>query len=329
MNQQEIFVDRSKSEWLDKVKKDLKGKDILSLNFELWPENIVTPFYHPDDLVETSFLPRNEKVGYGVHIQLSDDPKKTNQRIIEELSGGINTIKLNLNQDSSHDYATIFDQVLMDLIHLRVLCDDDSRKRELTAYLSSNHPGLNQNNCVVHTASNTTFYEEGISEKEVLQKILKMGYALLQSGVPSQSLYAEVPFGHDFFMNVITVRAARLLWLNLVEAVSNRHNCRLIIDGVVPNSSLKSDLYDNMISLTAMAPSMMTAGVDTMFIPPSDALQEPAGTAQTRRISRNLGQILSLESHMDKVNDVASGSYFFEMETQKLAKEVWNNFVNG
>ncbi|MEO0732419.1 MAG: methylmalonyl-CoA mutase family protein [Bacteroidota bacterium] len=81
------FPEVSKTEWLAKVEKDLKGKPLDSLNFSLAGE-AMSPFWHREDLPESPApLARKPDWKLGVHIQVTD-LVAANKVALQELAGG-------------------------------------------------------------------------------------------------------------------------------------------------------------------------------------------------------------------------------------------------
>ena len=78
------------------------------------------------------------------------------------------------------------------------------------------------------------------------------------------------------------------------------------------------DSYVNMLRDTTEAMSAAIAGVDYLEVLPYDfAFRVPNDFS--RRIARNVQNILKEEARFDKVVDPAAGSYYVEMLTEKIA----------
>ncbi|MEM9928917.1 MAG: hypothetical protein AAF840_03770, partial [Bacteroidota bacterium] len=85
------FPDYTKAEWLEKVTKDLKGKPIERLNWEVEGETY-TPFWHQEDATGwPSILPADHKWKIGVIIS-KQDLQAANKLALEALVGGANAL---------------------------------------------------------------------------------------------------------------------------------------------------------------------------------------------------------------------------------------------
>ncbi len=90
----EAFPPISKAEWLAKVEKDLRGKPLADLRWQLEEEIELEPFYHPDDIQEQRPpLHRGRSQNHweiGEYIKVSD-PKTGNVEALEALAQGVNS----------------------------------------------------------------------------------------------------------------------------------------------------------------------------------------------------------------------------------------------
>ena len=93
------FSEVTKSAWLAKIEKDLKGKPLADLQFHLEEDIRLEPFYHPDDFSEL-YEPLAGKTGWqiGEYIETSDI-KIANQQALEALNGGANTLLFELRHE--------------------------------------------------------------------------------------------------------------------------------------------------------------------------------------------------------------------------------------
>lgn len=135
--------------------------------------------------------------------------------------------------------------------------------------------------------------------------------------------------GSNYFMEIAKIRAARLLWANIVSSfgVETDEFCRINIH--TSTSRWNSTLYDpyvNLLRTTTESMSAITAGTDSHIILPFDtAFGETSEFSE--RIARNQQLILKEESNFDKFVDPAAGSYYIENITTSLAEETWKLFL--
>lgn len=93
------FSPVSKAEWLQKVEKDLKGKSLDSLNWDLEEGIRLTPFFHQEDRIEARppLLPSDGGNDWeiGAYIPV-EDVSSANSRALEALRGGAHALGFEL-----------------------------------------------------------------------------------------------------------------------------------------------------------------------------------------------------------------------------------------
>ncbi|MBK7869744.1 MAG: hypothetical protein IPJ74_03190 [Saprospiraceae bacterium] len=99
----EGFQSVSKSEWLAKIEKDLKGKPLADLQFQLEEDITLEPFYHPEDFNEF-YKPLAGETSWqiGEYIEASN-VKTANEQALEALNGGANALLFELRHELSED----------------------------------------------------------------------------------------------------------------------------------------------------------------------------------------------------------------------------------
>ena len=92
------FKPVSKSAWLEKVEKDLKGKALTELNWPFQNDDSVTPFFHKEDLAGLDISPatdKNNDWNCTEYFDLNHD-SISKENILNALSLGINNLRLTL-----------------------------------------------------------------------------------------------------------------------------------------------------------------------------------------------------------------------------------------
>ena len=156
---------------------------------------------------------------------------------------------------------------------------------------------------------------------EYLQALVNRGLSIDEA---SQEIAFTFPVGSDFFMELSKLRAARVLWANIVEAYGGDEKGQKMTVHATTSMLTKSNLdpYVNMLRSTTEAFSAAIGGADSIHV---DSYQQGAD-AFSRRIARNTHYILKEESFINKVVDPAAGSYYVEKLTNQLADEAWKLF---
>ncbi|MCE1166250.1 MAG: acyl-CoA mutase large subunit family protein [Bacteroidetes bacterium] len=127
-----------------------------------------------------------------------------------------------------------------------------------------------------------------------------------------------------YFMEVAKLRAARILWSNVIDAYKGKESSKAIT--IHGKSSLynqtQNDIYVNLLRTTTEAFSAIAGGVNSLH---TNAFDESLGTPDefSRRLARNTQIILQEESHLNSVIDPAGGSYYIESLTAAIAKKAW------
>lgn len=129
----------------------------------------------------------------------------------------------------------------------------------------------------------------------------------------------------DFFATLAKIRAARLLFANIAEAIGAPDVRPQIHAETGLRAFSDVDPWVNILRATAAAMGAGIAGVDMMTVAPCTASSATDNTL-TRRIARNTQIILQEESHIGKVSDAAGGSWYVEQLTRELAEAAWAEF---
>jgi len=158
----------------------------------------------------------------------------------------------------------------------------------------------------------TQLTERGLSIDKVAPK-LKFNFAV----------------GSNYFMEIAKLRAARLLWANIVKAYgsSNDAVAKMYIHSTTSDwNKTVYDAYVNMLRTTTESMSSIIGGSDSLTVNPFDSVfQQPDDFSE--RIARNQQLLLKEESYLDKVVDPAAGSYYIENLTSSIADNAWNLFL--
>ena len=161
---------------------------------------------------------------------------------------------------------------------------------------------------------------------EYLTRLTDMGHGAAEIAGHMQW---NMGVGSNYFMEIAKIRAARLLFSNMVGAYEGGSG----ISAPVFIHSITTDwnktLYDpnvNMLRLTTEAMAAVLGGCDSLLVKPYDTWYKEPGDF-SERVSRNIQVILKGESYFNKVADPAAGSYFIESLTHSLAEHAWQLFL--
>ncbi|WP_432408994.1 methylmalonyl-CoA mutase family protein [Wukongibacter sp. M2B1] len=154
---------------------------------------------------------------------------------------------------------------------------------------------------------------------------------MMERGINIEEITPRMAFsfslGSNFFMELAKIRAARMLWSQIVKAFKGSDEAQKIYIHGKTSSWTKTvyDPYVNMLRNASEAFSGAIAGIDSLDIVPFD---EPIRESDefSRRISRNVQSILQDECHFTQPIDPAGGSWYIETLTYQLAEKAWAEF---
>ncbi len=189
----------------------------------------------------------------------------------------------------------------------------------------------------VITVHGKNFANSGASIVQELAFTLAQGVEYLtkltDAGLSIDEVAGKVKFnfgiGNNYFMEIAKLRAARLLWAQIVKAYNPKSDeAAKLISHSEPNTFNKTfyDPYVNMLRTQTEAMSAVLGGADSITVLPFNAIFGDT-TEFSERIARNQQILLKEEAHLDKIADPGAGSYYIEHLTTSLAEHAWNLFL--
>ena len=168
----------------------------------------------------------------------------------------------------------------------------------------------------------------------------------IDAGVVAPRIRFNFGVGGNYFMEIAKLRAARMLWANIVKAYNPKCHCGSDCDcddncsdnvcycsgkmHIHSETSIwNKTIYDPFVNLLRTETEAMSAtlgGTDSLTIRPFDAVYEQP-TEFAERIARNQQSVLKEEAHFDKIADPAAGSYYIETLTASIAGQAWKLFL--
>ena len=151
--------------------------------------------------------------------------------------------------------------------------------------------------------------------------------AALSRGLDVDSFAPRLSFffavGMNFFMEIAKLRAARLLWSELMQRFSPRDPRASMLRTHVQTSGVslaEKDPYNNVIRTTIEALAGVLGGTQSLH---TNALDEAMAlpTPFSARIARNTQLVIAEETGIPRVVDPLGGSYFVESLTHALAAQ--------
>jgi len=218
------------------------------------------------------------------------------------------------------------------------LSGNPQKKESLFLQLTSAfEAGKNLPNFHCLTIDGSIFHNAGSSTSTEMASALSMGVEYLSHltgrGVDIDEISKRIRFsfatGSSYFTEIAKIRALRFLWAKIVNefGICDSNSAKMYIHSV--SSNLNKTLYDpyvNMLRTTTETMSAALGGADSITVLPFD-ITKSENPELGKRIARNQQLLLKGESHFDKVNDAAAGSYYIENLTGKLIESSWKLFL--
>jgi len=390
------FPPVSTEAWEEKINKDLKGADYERKLIWKTDEGFrIKPYYRNEDLKAIDYLdnlpgdfPFNrskQKKGNEWLIRQNvkvGDIKETNQKVLDLLMKGVDSIGFILKEDHKYTYEEIdllFKNIFAENIESNFCCGNSSLNiLEIILQLVKNYNrkldkitgsvdydplgnfslhgkfpvsdkvSFDQCTNLIHTASHLpnfrvlTMHGEyfrnsggGIIEELAFSLSMAVEYLtqITERGLSINDIAPRIKFnfavGPNYFMEIAKLRAARLLWANIVKAYgkSSDETAKMHIHTIT--SDWNKTVYDphvNLLRTTTESMSSIIGGTDSLTVKPFDQTYVQANEF-SERIARNQQLLLKEESYLDKVADPAAGSYFIENLTDSIVGEAWKLFL--
>jgi methylmalonyl-CoA mutase len=352
------FNSISEQQWKDQILKDLKGGEFDSLVWHTANGFDVKPFYtgenteknkplfefndwdicEPIDVHDVKFanhqaLQALKKGASGLVFNISK--KVDTKTLLKDISLEHIYSQFNISNDALPILADLkniygktnpFDGKLkcfvnIDPIHLFAFCGEwhDSQEKDLSVI-----------NKLVHVPVNASLYQEaGSTQVNELAFTLAhcneyFNYLNNSNSLNNKPIHITVSVGGDLFMEIAKLRALR----KVIALLQNSYGCtnELYIHAqtTMLNKSEK-DAYTNLLRSTTEAMSAVIGGTNSLSIAGYDQLFNQANEFSSR-MAINQQHILKDESYLNKVADMAAGSYYIEHLTEQLAEHAWEKF---
>lgn len=146
----------------------------------------------------------------------------------------------------------------------------------------------------------------------------------IEAGIAAKHVCFSFSVGANFFMEVAKLRAARLLWAQVVEAFGGDHDAQKMRLHARTSGFATSifDPYVNMLRTTTQSFAAVVSGVDSLYVANFDEAIRP-GDEFSRRIARNTQLLLQNECNLRQPVDPAGGSWYIETLTNDLCERTW------
>jgi methylmalonyl-CoA mutase len=194
---------------------------------------------------------------------------------------------------------------------------------DIMEYTSQHMPDFNS-----ISVSGYHMHEAGATAVEELAFTLADGLeyvrTALKRGLPIDAFAPRLSFffgiGMNFFMEIAKLRAARVLWAEMMEPFKPQNPQSLMLRTHCQTSGVSlaaQDPLNNIVRTTLEALSAVLGGTQSLH---TDSYDEAVGlpTPKSARVARNTQLILAEETGISHVIDPLGGSYYVEALTHSL-----------
>ncbi|GAB7140066.1 methylmalonyl-CoA mutase family protein [Deferribacterales bacterium RsTz2092] len=196
-----------------------------------------------------------------------------------------------------------------------------------TNWAEKNAPALKT--IVVDTSSYNNAGANAVQElayamATAVEYIEQLGKRGVSFKVVAKHLQLAFSIGSNLFMEIAKIRAARILWNEVVTAYGES-GAEVAANIHVKTAHFTKTVYDyhvNMLRSTTEAFSGVVGGANSMHVGTFDEAVR-RGDDFSRRIARNVQILLREECGLVQPIDPAGGSYYIESITEDLAKRAW------
>ncbi len=363
----EEFDQLTKSDWLEKVKTDLKGKLLEDLNWKLEDDIEVAPFYHPSDQAEFRSPLINQKNQnewlVGSYFREILPFEVTNQTLLAELNGGIEAPLFTLTKPlTSEQLSILFQGVTLEFLHPS-FSFPDSNPLYLTNFLewiSHKNPDpsifrasfgyetkkqgeliplfrlLNQNSRSLNQvklfkiATDNSNQSASETLADLMVQVVHLIQVATEQGLSVEQVIKPIYF-HLYVGEHFFVEISKIRALKVLWAnILKTYNVPFTtcyIQAHLRQVNQDESDYSNMIRAAVQGLAAVVGGVDQLFIPSYNQNLPKDRQVFGKRIARNVQHLLKLESYANRVVDPAAGSYYVEALTEQLVKKAWSVFL--
>ncbi|NJL76565.1 MAG: hypothetical protein HC892_17660, partial [Saprospiraceae bacterium] len=329
------FSSIDKATWLKAIQNELKTSSISSLDWQLNEQIAVSPFAHREDLNtlhEPIWMERSDNSWEIAERVVVEAVETANQIALNALENGVNALifdlptnfkitqlPLLLNQ-IQHEWisthfviSTTHHEVLLNQF-VQTIAAKQQNAAQIKGSIQSSAPAIQYVPvspqirsalplfCFA-TVDGTAYHQGKQAVAAELGSILAVANDYFQQ-LPIQNWHTTqfiISIDESYFLNIAKLRAFKLIWQFLLEQYEVPVPVAPIIEARLAVTSLKENMYDNMIKATTMAMSAAIGGATRIYLPPADVLVHETGTPFTKRIARNVHHLLQLESHLAHV----------------------------
>ncbi|MDI1356060.1 MAG: methylmalonyl-CoA mutase family protein [bacterium] len=348
------FKSSSAADWKNQIIKDLKGEPYESLIWHNENGCDIQPFYTSEDLKQI-YEPAFTHADWDICVNAvpGNTATNTNAFLLKNLNRGASSISLNT---IGVDLDKALHNIQLNVIQSTFFTDPE-KAAELKKYFEK-HDGstalqaslfpqdfskstdlqewskvisLFKNKPEIRTISVdvTSFHNQNCHATYELALIFSMLVEYLErlsenEEFPSSTIVIKTGVSSDFFVQIAKLRAIRRLWTLFQKEYNINNKLHLIVETSLCNKSA-SDSYTNLVRTTVEAMAAVAGGCNELLVNEFDVLLE-RDRELSQRMAINQQLILKDEAYLNKMADIACGSYYLESITDVFAAKALHTF---
>lgn len=335
------FSETTAEAWKNQIIKDLKGIDFNTLIWKTDSDIDVKPFYTKADIDSVNNININS-ADWSIceYIQVNDE-KIANQKALNALQNGASGLVFKISHSTNFD--VLCQGILFEHIYslFQILPEFEP---ELNKFLISKNytqccfvecdTVLDGKLTIINThklSINTSIYNEAGANivNQLAFSIAHINEYLVELSAQNKlneikTIHVTTAVGGDFFMEICKLRALRNLIKFILQQYNSEAEIHIHAQTTLVNKT-KIDIYTNLLRSTTETMSACIGGANSIVVFPFDYNINEENDFSSR-MARNQQLILKEESYLNKVSDIAAGSYYIETITRTLCEKAWNTF---
>ncbi len=318
----------SKSEWLEKIRKDKKLDELGDYKIR-WHNVEVDPYAHREDLKhEYAPLSKAEQRWQYVERLVLGATEKVNRRALEALYQGANCLEFVLRKNlTSNQFRKLFRRIKLEYISVILTgeYEADELIEALESFAKEHEVDLEKTSFyldrpLTYSRGYIKDHKVLVESKYLYQAFSKFHRCLTAENPEPSRYYFSLVGDENYFFNVAALRALRKGLLTLAREKGQEKFYPFVEFGLEKDYE---DINQDRISKSILAVSGILGVADRISLS-SKGLD---WDRHDHRIYRNISQLYELESYLHRVHDPLAGSYIIESLTQNILDLNWKIFI--
>jgi methylmalonyl-CoA mutase len=335
------FSSTSFDEWIEKIKTDLKGKELKSLKKDSLEGVRQMPFSAPLPEIpgNDEALDMHPKNTWDcIEVIADKDGKVANKHALHALMNGADGLHFVFQEN--WDWADVIKGINFE--YISVYLDNSIHQPSFNKLKWNNSPntywisanfeetGKACTNKIVKSVNQGAMVDTELAIalnelKKIIEQLLAKG---MNEDEASAHVFAAMASCSNHLIEVAKIRAIKYMYAFMLEKMGVEHDCSKFLHVYsIPQAANKfsKDVENNLLRLSSEFMSTLLGGSDAIGILPYN-LNKEEGSILSQDISRNISNLLREESYLDKCADPTKGAYYFEELSAKIISKSWSKF---